>query len=346
MKNTDARSYTSEQQKILRIKAVDMVYKHGYSKRGTGKALGVSRAHVIKWCQAFELNGYAGLELGRRGRRPGEQMALKPWQCATITNLIRDQTPDQLKMPFVLWERVGVRELIQEKFGITLALRTVGDYLRRWNMTPQRPLERAYRQNPKAIEKWLQEEYPKIKKRAEEEGALILWGDETGVQNHSNMGRSYASKGSTPVIRKSGKKLRVNMISAVSNRGHVRFMIYSERMNQKLFMNFLKKVVISCKQKVFFITDNLPVHHGKQVANWCAERKEEIELFFIPSYSPELNPDEYLNRDLKKNVNSSKIPRTEKDLKANLLSFMRKLQKLPKRVQSYFNAKPIGYAAS
>ena len=145
-----------------------------------------------------------------------------------------------------------------------------------------------------------------------------------------------------PVIR----KLRVNMISAVSNRGHVRFMIYSERMNQKLFMNFLKKVVISCKQKVFFITDNLPVHHGKQVANWCAERKEEIELFFIPSYSPELNPDEYLNRDLKKNVNSSKIPRTEKDLKANLLSFMRKLQKLPKRVQSYFNAKPIGYAAS
>ena len=346
MRITDARSYTSAQQKVLRIKAVDMVFKNGYTKRSTAKALGVSRIHVGKWCQAFELNGYGGLELGRRGRRPGEQMMLKPWQCATITNLIRDKTPDQLKMPFVLWERVSVRELIQQKFGITLALRTVGDYLRRWNMTPQRPIERAYRQNPKEIEKWLQEEYPKIKKRAEKEGAIILWGDETGVQNHSNVGRSYAPKGATPVIRKSGKKLRINMISAVSNRGHVRFMIYSDKMNQKLFLRFLKKVVRSGNQKIFFVTDNLPVHHGKQVANWVAEHKDLIELFFIPSYSPELNPDEYLNRDLKKNVNNSRPPRTEKDLKANLLSFMRKLQKLPKRIISYFNAKTIAYAAS
>ena len=266
---------------MLRIKAVDMVFKHGYSKRTTGKVLGVSRVHVIKWCQAFELNGYAGLELGRRGRRPGEQMALKPWQCATITKIIRDQTPDQLKMPFVLWERVGVRELIQQKFGIMLALRTVGDYLRRWNMTPQRPIERAYRQNPKAIEKWLQEEYPEIKKRAGKEGAIILWGDETGVQNHSNVGRSYAPKGTTPVIRKSGKKLRVNMISAVSNRGHVRFMIYSDKMNRKLFMRFLKKILISYDQKVFFITDNLPVHHGKQVAvNGCLKLNDFGDLIF------------------------------------------------------------------
>ncbi len=346
MKKIDARSYTSEQQKLLRIKAVDMVFKHGYTKRATAKALGVSRVHVIKWCQAFELNGYEGLELGRRGRRPGEQMALKPWQCATITNIIRDQTPDQLKMPFVLWERVGIRELIRQKFGITLALRTVGDYLRRWGMTPQRPIERAYSQNPKKIEKWLEEEYPEIKKRAEEDGAIILWGDETGVQNKSNAGRSYAPKGKTPVIRKSGKKLKVNMISAVSNRGHVRFMIYSGKMDQKLFIRFLKRVVSSCDQKVFFITDNLSVHHGKEVAAWVAERKDQIELFFIPSYSPELNPDEYLNRDLKKNVNNSRIPRTEKELKDNLLSFMRKLQKLPKRVMSYFNSKKIAYAAT
>ena len=341
----DARSYTSEQQHLLRIKAVDMVFQHGHSKRATAKSLGVSRAHVIKWCQAFEEGSYAALELGRRGRRPGEQLTLKPWQCATIVTIITDRTPDQLKMPFVLWERVGVRELIRNKFGITLSLSAVGNYLRRWGMTPQRPVERAYEKNSKAVEKWLNKEYPAIKKRAKKEGAMILWGDETGVQNTSHVGRSYSPQGKTPEIKKTGKKLRVNMISAIGNKGQVRFMIYSEKMNQALFIKFLKRIIKGNGQKVFFITDNLPVHHGKKVKAWVEENSAEIELFFIPSYSPELNPDEYLNRDLKKNVNGKKIPRSQEELKGNLLSFLRSLQKQPERIKSYFNSKYIRYAA-
>lgn len=346
MKNTDARKYTTEQQQLLRLKAVDMVFKENYTQRATAKALGVSRQHVVKWCKAFENGGYEALKLGRRGRRPQEQMALKPWQCATIVNLICDRTPDQLKLPFVLWERVGVRELIKEKFGITLALRTVGEYLRRWNLTPQRPVERAYEQNPKTMDKWLNEEYPAIKARAQKEGALIFWGDETGVQNGSNHSRSYAPIGKTPEIKKTGKKLRINMISAITNRGEVRFMIYAGKMNQAMFISFLKRLISTSKQKVFFITDNLKVHHGKKVAAWVAKHSSQIELFFIPSYSPELNPDEYLNRDLKKNVHASRTPRTQAELKNNLLSFMRKLQKLPERVMGYFNSKHIAYAAA
>lgn len=345
MKNKDARSYTSDQQKLLRIKAVDMVFKAGFTQRAAAKALGVSRQHVVKWCKAFEYGGYEALELGRRGRRPGEQMLLKPWQCAIITNIIRDNTPDQLKMPFVLWERIAVRELIQKRFGITLALRTVGEYLKRWGMTPQRPVERAYERNPKAVEDWLKIEFPEIKKRADEEGVTILWGDETGVQNTANAGRSYSPSGKTPEIRKSGKKVKVNMISAITNLGEVRFMIYSGKLNQQTFICFLKRIISTFPGKIFFITDNLKVHHGKKVAAWVDQHHDQIELFFIPSYCPELNPDEYLNRDLKKNVNSAGVPRTESDLKSNLISFMRRLQKRPLRVMNYFHSKYIEYAA-
>jgi transposase len=176
--------------------------------------------------------------------------------------------------------------------------------------------------------------------------ATILWGDETGVQNQSNQGRSFAPKSQTPEIRKVGKKLRVNMISTVSNRGKVRFMIYEGKMNQKLFIDFLKRLIASNVGKVFLILDNLPVHHGKIVKEWVSLNHENIELFFIPSYSPELNPDEYLNRDLKKNVNASRAPRNISELKQNLTSFMRKLQKSPARFLKYFNSSWIQYAAT
>jgi len=346
MAKDDARSLTTEEQHLLRVKGVDMVFKEGYSKRAAARALGVSRQHLTKWCQAFEENGYAGLELGRRGRRPLESMLLKPHQCASIVSTIKDKTPDQIKMSFVLWERVAVRELIQNRFGVTLALRTVTDYLKRWGMTAQRPVERAYERNDKTVSQWLEKEYPAIKAEATKQGATILWSDETGVQNGAAHSRSFSPKGKTPVVRKQGKPLRANMISAITNKGKVRFMIYDGKMNQQMFIKFLGRLVGSSGTKIFLIVDNLKVHHGKLVKQWVEAREEQIELFFIPSYCPELNPDEYLNRDLKKNVNRHSTPRKKADLKANLLSFMRKLQKTPQRVVKYFNSEHIKYASA
>lgn len=345
MKKFDARKLSSDQQKLLREKAVDMVFNGKITRRETARILEVSRSIVNQWCKAFEEGGYKALELGRRGRRPQEQQLLAPHQCARIVRIITDSTPDQQKMPFVLWERVAVRELIEQKFGITLALRTISDYLKRWGMTAQKPVKRAAEQRPAEVEKWLAEVYPKIKERAAREGAAILWSDETGVENSNPQGRSFAPKGKTPVIRKTGKKLRANMISAVTNKGHVRFLIYTEKMTQQLFIKFLKRLIASFDRKVFVIVDNLKVHHGKLVQQWTKENKERIELFFIPSYSPELNPDEYLNRDLKKNVHAKRTPRTVDELKANIISFMRKLQKMPSRVRSYFNSSHIAYAS-
>lgn len=342
----DARSLSSDEQHLLRVKGVDMVFKEGFSKRAAAKALGVSRQHLTKWCRAFEEAGYKGLELGRRGRKAAETRMLKPRQCASIVSTIKDKTPDQIKMPFVLWERVAIRDLIERRFGITLALRTITDYLKRWGLTAQRPVARAYERSDQAVTNWLEKEYPAIKSEATRQGATILWSDETGVQNSSNYGRSFSPRGRTPVIRKPGKPLRTNMISAISNRGNVRFMIYDGKMNQQMFIKFLKRLVGSCEKKVFLIVDNLKVHHGKLVKQWVDSRKDRIELFYIPSYSPELNPDEYLNRDLKKNVNRSRLPRRKGDLKANLLSFMRMLQKTPGRVVKYFRSSHIKYAAA
>lgn len=346
MDKDDARSLTSEEQHLLRVKGVKMVFEQNFSKSSAAKTLGISRQHLTRWCQSFEAGGYEALELGQRGRKPVETRMLKPFQCAAIVNIITDNTPDQIKMPFLLWERVAVKELILQKYGVKMALRTVTDYLKRWGMTAQRPVERAYERNDKAVTAWLEKDYPKIRERALKEGASILWGDETGVQNCANVGRSFSPKGTTPVIRKQGKRLRTNMISAVSNKGNVRFMIYDGKMNQQMFMRFLKRLVNNSGKKVYLIVDNLKVHHGKLVMKWLESKTEQIELFFIPSYSPELNPDEYLNRDLKKNVNRSSVPRKQSDLKKNLLSFMRMLQKSPSRVIKYFNSSHIKYAAA
>ncbi len=346
MIKNDARLLTSEEQHLLRIKGVEMVFNQKLSKRAAAKILGISRQHLTRWCQSFEEGGYEALKLGRRGRKSVEMRMLKPIQCAAIVNIIKDNTPDQIKMPFLLWERVAVRELILRKFGIVMALRTVTDYLKRWGMTAQRPVERAYEQNDKAVTAWLEKDYPAIRKRALKEGASILWGDETGVQNCANVARSFSLKGKTPVIRKQGKRLRTNMISTVSNKGRVRFMIYDGKMNQQMFIRFLKRLVSASGKKIYLIVDNLKVHHGKLVMKWVKSKTEKIELFFIPSYSPELNPDEYLNRDLKKNVNRSRIPRKQSDLNKNLLSFMRMLQKTPSRVMKYFKSSHIKYAAA
>jgi transposase len=320
-----------------------MVFEQGYIQREAAKAVGVTRQEVNSWCRKYEKHGWDALKAKKRGRRPDEQRALLPWQSATIFNLITDRMPDQLKLPFVLWTRAAVRDLIEQKYEIFLSLVTVGNYLKGWGMTAQKPIRQAYQQNASALEKWRSEEYPKIKKRAQKERASIFWTDEGKVTNEVHAGKSYSKKGKTPVIKESAKRLKLNHISAVTNKGEMRFMTYTSMMTQNKYILFLGRLIQSHDRKVYLIADNLSVHHGKKVRAWVEANKDRIELFFIPSYSPELNPDEYLNRDLKKNVHGKRAPRTQAELKENVLSFMRKLQKLPERVMKYFNSPKVEY---
>ena len=332
----DGRKLSNEEQFLVRETAVRMCCEQEYSKLDAAMALGVGRQSVGKWIVLYEEGGWEGLKLGRRGRRPGEQAKLKGTQCATIVRLITDNTPDQLKLPFVLWTAAAVRDLIDERYGIFLPLRTMRKYLKKWNFTPQKPIRKAWQQSSAQVRKWLEGTYPHIARRAKARGARIYWVDETGVTNQANSQKGYAPRGATPVLKQNGTKRKINMISGVTNRGEVRFMCYTSMMTQSKFILFLSKLVKSNDGPVVVITDNLRVHHGKRVRQWVGEQDGDIELEFIPSYSPELNADEYLNRDLKKNVNAKKTPGTVAEIKANVISFMRSIQQQPTRVKQYF----------
>jgi transposase len=341
----DGRKLTSEEQYLVRESAVRMCCELGHSKLDAALALGVTRQSVGTWVIMYEEFGCDGLKLGRRGRRPGEQAKLKNYQCAAIVKLITDNTPDQLKLPFVLWTAAAVRDLINVRFEVFLPLRTMRKYLRRWNFTPQKPIRKAWQQSSTQVRRWLEDTYPEIARRAKARGASIYWVDETGVTNQANSQKGYAPRGETPVLRQNGTKRKVNMVSGVTNRGDVRFMCYTSSMTQSKFILFLSKLLKSNEGPVVVITDNLSVHHGKRVAKWVEDQGYRIELEFIPGYSPELNADEYLNRDLKKNVNAKRTPDTVSEVKANVISFMRSIQQQPARVLKYFTGRNINYAS-
>ena len=267
---------------------------------------------------SYKEHGDKGLHDTKRGVKSEDRKLLTNKQELRIQAMILDTMPDQLKLPYALWTRKAVKELVEREFSIVIALTTMGYYLRSWGYSPQKPKKKAYEQNPKAVKKWLEQEYPAIKEKAKQEGAEIQWGDETGVRNNSQHGRSYAPKGRTPVKKSMSKRFSVNMISSLTNQGRVEFMIYTGTINADRFIEFLKQLIKNKNKKIFLILDNLRVHHSKIVKEWVEENKESIALFFLPSYSPEKNPDEYLNCDLKQGLSMKPSPRNQEKLKENL----------------------------
>jgi len=344
MEKKDARRLKPEVQQQLRNQAARL-FKKEWKNKDIAAAFGVSEVTVSRWKKAYKQNGSKGLKITKRGRKKGQFRTLSPDQENEIKKAIKDKCPDQLKLPFALWTRGAVQQLIFQLWSIQMPIRTVGEYLCRWNFTPQKPLRKAYEQNPKAVKKWLDEDYPKISANAKREKAEIHWGDETGLSNNCQHGRSYSPRGKTPAIRLPARKERINLISSVTNQGKTRFMLYDGTMNSDTFIKFLKRLIKDAGRKIYLILDNLRVHHSKPVKKWVQEHKNEIELFFLPSYSPELNPDEYLNCDLKDGVHSKVPARTKVDLKKKAVSHLRKIQKMPGRVKKYFKHPKIAYAA-
>lgn len=345
MEKIDLRTATKEAKEDIRKRAIRMI-KQGHKLIEVARILGVNKNSVTTWYSNYRKYGTKGLKEKDRGHKKGEGRLLSSQQEKEVQQMILDKMPDQLKLPYGLWTRQAIRDLIKREFGIKIAIRTMGDYLHRWGFTPQKPKKRAYEQNPKAVQRWLKEEYPEISKSAKEEKAEIHWGDETGVRNDCQYGRSYAPKGKTPVKDKMAKRISLNMISTVTNQGKVRFMTYKGTMNSAVFIDFLKRLIKGAKNKVYLILDNLRVHHSKLVKEWVEKNKDEISLFFLPSYSPERNPDEYLNCDLKYGLAQKVAPKNEKQLKKNVQSHMKLLQKNPDRVARYFKHKCIDYAAA
>lgn len=285
----------------------------------------------------YEEGGYAALKPTPRGRASGDGRALTAEQEAVIQRTICDKRPEQLKMEFALWSRAAVMQLVEQEFGVKLAVRTVGDYLKRWGFTPQKPIRRAYEQRPEAVQAWLDEHYPEIEKRTKTEGGEIHWGDETALVNTDVRGRSYAPAGKTPVTYTvGGTRQKLSMTATVTNQGKTRWMIIDEAFNSDKLIEFLEALIKDAGKKVFLILDNLRVHHSKPVKTWVAERQDKIELFYLPSYSPELNPEGRLNADLKHAIGTKVPVRTKAKLKLAATEHMLKLEQSPERVKSFF----------
>jgi transposase len=341
MKQRDGRKLKPEVQQQIR-ELVILNKKQGKRHKEIAKSLGISVAGVDKILKLYREKGKSGIALRKRGR-PSEKKLNKN-QERQVKNWIRDKTPDQLKLPFALWTREAVSLLIKDKFDIKVSRWTVGRYLKAWGYTPQKPVYKAYEQKDEQVKKWLEEEYPQIKDKAKEEDAIIYWGDETGMRNDHYAGRTYAPKGQTPIIRNTGNRFKANMISAISNRGLLKFMIY-DRFNSEIFIKFLSRMIERSAQKIYLIVDGHPAHKTIVVREWIELHKEKIELYFLPGYSPELNPDEYLNQDIKTNAIGKQRPHNRKQLISNVKSFLRSKQMRPEKIKAYFHAEKVLYAA-
>lgn len=345
MNSQDARFLHPVSQRDLRQKSVDL-FLSGVSKINISKQLSVSRQSVYKWLKAYEEHGEEGILIDKRGRPKGTQM--KPWQCAQIVYLLRNHNPDELSLPFFLWTRDSVGLLILQKFGIKLSKWTVGRYLANWGFSSQKPARRAIEQNPKAIKKWFEIEYPSIQKLAKKEKATVHWGDEMGLRSDHNAGRTYGLIGKTPVVRRSGNRFSCNMISTITNLGKLSFMIFHENFTSEVFLRFLKRLIQQASKqesrKVFLIVDRHRAHRSKQVQEWLKNNEKAIRIFYLPSYCPELNPDEFLNQDVKTHLGKKQIKNKAEMIK-NLNSHLRMRQKQPVVIQNFIRGCYSKYAA-
>jgi transposase len=281
----------------------------------------------------------------QRGNKWGEGRTLSPTEEAWIQQVMQEHFPDELNLDSALWTRSAVQTLIACECGVKMPIRTVGEYLKRWRYTPQKPLKRAYEQDPVRVKAWLDIEYPAIEQQAQQENAEIAWGDESGLRSDAQVGRGYAPMGHTPAIQPNTHRVSINYLASISNQGKVRFMLYTQKLTAQVFITFLERLIAKRARKLMWIVDRHPVHRSEAVRQWLQEHRDKIEMHLLPPYAPQLNPAEYLNCDVKQGVHSKPPTRNLAQLKERLRSHLFKLQKLPTRIVKYFKHPFIAYAA-
>ena len=339
----DVRRLSPQEKATLRKKIIRLMKIHNDTK--IVKAMcECSIRHVQNVWKNYNEKGVEAITLKKVGR-PQNSGNLSLEQQNQIQKCLIDKDPNQLKLPGCLWNRNNIQGLIKQLFKVELTLQAISKYLKKWGMTPQRPICRSYKQNSEEVKAWLDEEYPEIQKRAKEEDAEIHWGDETGCQNESNYVKGYAPKGKTPVLLVGNEKIKVNMISSITNQGKLRFMFYRTSMNGKILIKFMKRLIKDTDKKVFFIIDNLKADHAIIVKEWLEKHKDEIEVFYLPSYCPEYNPDEYLNGNLKRKLADKGYSENEDQIESKARGIMKTFQNDTAHVKNFFQAKSVRYAS-
>lgn len=341
----DARQLSDEVLEALRLRAL-RGWELGFTQADVADLLGVSRETVSRWWTAYADGGLDAIPSDRTGRPVGSGRTLSEDQARHIQQQIDDHSPEALGIPAALWTRKAVRDLIRKESGIDMPVRTVGEYLKRWGYTAKVPRRHARDQDPEEVRTWLDVTYPALEERAAREDAEIHWCDETGATADEQPRRGYSRRGRPAPIEVPDPHIRMNQIATITNEGAVHFLTYKETMTAALFITFLEGLLRETTRKVFLIVDRLRAHEAKAVADWVAEHRDRIELFFLPRYAPELNANEYMNNDLKGSINAVGLPGSKEELRSRMERFMSKLLHLPEHVRNYFRHPCVQYAAA
>ena len=339
----DARQLEPAALHLLRRQVVQAV-RRGMVQNKAARTVGASLRAVSKWMRLDREGGLRALTLKRRGRRPGEGH-LNAARAERLRAMIVGTMPDQLKLPFYLWTRAAVASLIAREYGIAVSLVTVGRYLQAWGLSPQRPVRRAYERNEAAIARWLRRDYPAMARQAKREQAVIYWGDEMGLRSDHVTGTSDAPKGHTPVVRATGSRFGCNMISAITNKGALAFMVFQGTFKAPVFVAFMKRLLKHLDGKIYLIVDGHPVHRSNGATRVVAQHAQRLRLIRLPGYCPELNPDELLNQDVKTNGLGKSRPTNRTELLATVRRHLHRRQKQPQVISNLFWENHVRYAA-
>ena len=342
-RHADARTLAPAAQAHVRRLAVKAV-RAGLRQTAAAKTYGVSLRAVSKWRRLDREGGLRALTLKRRGRRPGAGH-LNAKRAGRIRGLIVGKLPDQVKLPFSLWTRAVVASLIAREYGIAVSLVTVGQYLRAWGLSPQKLVRRAYERNDAASARWLKQEYPAIARQARRDKAAIYWGDEMGLRSDHVTGTRDAPVGHPPVIRAPGQRFGCNMISAITNKGALAFLVFEGKFKAPVFVAFLQRLLKQIAGKISLIVDGHPVHQSGNATRVAATHSSRLRLIRMPGYCPELNPDEWLNQDVKTTGLGKSRPTNRTELIAIVRSHLYRRQKQPQVITNLFREKQVRYAA-
>jgi transposase len=340
MRENDGRKLDHGTLEALRIRTVRQIEKGGIHPDEAAQTLGLARSTVFKWLAAYREGGVEAL---RAKPVPGRPPKLTGSQLGRLYRLIAGKDPRQLRFDFDLWTRDRVRDLVRRDFGVAMSAVSIGRLLRKLGLSPQRPLWRAWQQNPEAVERWKREEFPAIKAEAKKAGAQVWFADEAGIRTDYHAGTTWAPVGRTPVVKTTGKRASVNMISAITGKGALRFMVVEGGVNATVFLTFVKRLVADTDGPVFLILDNHSIHKSKKLKAFAEESDGHLRLFYLPSYSPELNPDEWVWKAIKHDSVGSTAHANTEALKGKALSALRRLQKLPAVVAGFFLAPDLAY---
>jgi transposase len=340
VRENDGRKLDHRTLEAMRLRAVGAVLEQEIPVRDVAASIGMTPQAVWSWVRKYRSGGAEAL---KARPVPGAKPKLSPAQMRSLARTVLGKDPRQLRFAFALWTRDMVRELIEREFGVTMSLGAVGRLLRRLGLSPQRPLYRAYQQDPEAVERWKSEEYPLIKDEAAREGAVIYFLDEAAVRSDSHSGTTWAKRGQTPVVKATGARYSVNMISGVSAKGALRFMLIEGTLTAPVFIEFCKRLAHDAQRLVYLVVDGHPVHRSKAVKEYVRSTEGRLKLFFLPSYSPELNPDEWVWKNVKHDRVGRTTTRSKAELKSLAMAALRRLQRTPELVRGFFRDPDLAY---